>query len=376
MDISSAVVGQELAQVTAQAAPMDMRSVLDRLNACVYTKDLAGRYTFANQSVCQLLGVPLQEILGKDDSVFFDLSVYKQHQDADRQVLKTGQTLEQKDVMVLKRDGQMHIHWSVKSPLYSPQGEIAGLCCVSTELPNPTGDNNVAQSSRVRVFVLSDFQLMLQSLANLIRSRPERYVLQGVSDTLDTDRPPWGECKPDVVLLDLDGDPERSLAWLRHWRAAIDLKALLMTRHETPAIYDQAMLAGARGLIDRRSSPEHLLVALERVCKGEIWLDHASTARLLGGLTDRDQRKAVDPVASQLALLTQREQTILGALLAHGGEPAKVVATRLHISESTLRNHLTSIYEKVGVSNRNGLLSHALRSGLAERLAPQGHPGE
>lgn len=372
MDKSNFVAGNGAAQLVVT----DVHSVLDHLGACVYTKDLAGRYTFANQRVCQFFGVPLQEVLGKDDSVFFDLSIYKQLKAADQQVLRTGQTVEQKEVAVLKRDGQMHVHWSVKSPLYNPQGEITGLCGISTELPNSTGDSNSAQSAKVRVFVLSDFQLVLQSLANLIQSRPERYILQGFSDAFETDSPPWGECKPDVVLLDLDGDPDRSLSWLRHWRSEIDLKALLMTRHETPAIYDQAMLAGARGLIDRRASLEHLLVALERVCKGEIWLDHASTARLLGGLTDRESRKAVDPVASQLALLTQREQTILGALLAHGGEPAKVVATRLHISESTLRNHLTSIYEKVGVSNRNGLLSHALRSGLAARLAPQSHPGE
>jgi DNA-binding NarL/FixJ family response regulator len=49
----------------------------------------------------------------------------------------------------------------------------------------------------------------------------------------------------------------------------------------------------------------------------------------------------------------------------HSGEPGKTIAEKLHISESTLRNHLTSIYDKLGVANRHGLLAYAYQNGFA-----------
>jgi DNA-binding CsgD family transcriptional regulator len=63
-----------------------------------------------------------------------------------------------------------------------------------------------------------------------------------------------------------------------------------------------------------------------------------------------------------------REKKILSIVLNHGAESAKGIAGRLFISESTLGNHLTSIYKKCRVSNRSGLLLYAQKNGLAERL--------
>lgn len=51
-----------------------LMSTLDNVNAYIYTKDLNGKYTFANRMVCDLFGLPLSEIVGKSDGCFFDVS--------------------------------------------------------------------------------------------------------------------------------------------------------------------------------------------------------------------------------------------------------------------------------------------------------------
>ncbi len=220
----------------------------------------------------------------------------------------------------------------------------------------------------VRVFLISDFDLLLGGLSRLIGLDPGRYQLVGTSCRMDTRSEPWAGCSPDVVLLDLDTAPDLLLSWLRRWHESGAPKVLLLSRHDNPALQDQAFLAGARGLLDRHSSPEQLLLALEKVHAGQVWLNRDTTGRLLERLASPKAATLDDPVAAQLDQLTQRERAILSLLLNSGGDPAKVLADRMHISESTLRNHLTSIYDKLGVSNRSGLLTHAMQSGLAARL--------
>lgn len=229
----------------------------------------------------------------------------------------------------------------------------------------------------IRVFVISDFQLLLEALVREIRERSQRYQLLGRSDSVRLSPAPWGDAWPDVVLLDLDMGPDRVLPWLAHWCHEAALKVLLLSRAEDPSLHDRAILAGARGLIGRQATFEQLMLALDKIHDGEVWLDHASTSRLLSGMAGGQFERERDPLARQLAQLTEREKKVLAGVLRHSGDSARGIAARLFISESTLRNHLTSIYDKLGVANRTGLIAQALQSGLAERLLrPWPAPGD
>lgn len=230
------------------------------------------------------------------------------------------------------------------------------------------GGVTVQPAGPLSVFLISDFQLLLESLAQAIQLQPQRYKLLGCASVLTTPAP-WGEQVPDVVLLDLDMDAQRGLLWLKSGSHDGAPRVLLFSRLGQTDLMDQAILEGGRGVIGPEASTDHVLRALDKVGQGEVWLDHATTSRLLHGQVQRVVRDAQDPVKAMLSLLTDKEQCILGKLLHHGGESAKVIASRLFISESTLRNHLTSIYEKIGVRNRNGLMAHAAQIGLTDHLA-------
>lgn len=211
----------------------------------------------------------------------------------------------------------------------------------------------------IQVFLISDHELLRQGVTTLLESQPESFALVGTAKQLDPEKCPWGDAVPDIVLLDLETAPDQILSSLRQWRSRNGPKVLLLSRHDQPELQDKAVMAGARGVISHHSAVGLLLNAIEKVQEGQFWLDHQSIARLISSLSPRGE-----PASQMLASLTPREQRILATVLRHSGESAREIATRLHISESTLRNHLTSLYEKCGVSNRSGLVAHALQNGL------------
>lgn len=229
-------------------------------------------------------------------------------------------------------------------------------------------EENVSPAGPIKVYVISDFPILLEGLHTFSQKESSIRIL-GASSTLPLHEMPWGTPAPDVVLLDLDAAPDTVLPWLRQSVMERDLKVLLFSRREDPALQDQAMQAGARGLVDHRTRLGSLINALEKVHRGEIVLSQGATTRMLRNWV-RTPSPHHDPVLQQLSALTNKEVKILASLLSQAGDPAKVIAQGLHISESTLRNHLTSIYGKMGVHSRHALMSHAMRNGIAQRLSP------
>lgn len=157
--------------------------------------------------------------------------------------------------------------------------------------------------------------------------------------------------------------PDRVLPLINSLRAVSEAKILLLTRLED----DQAIILGASGLIDRNASREQLFSALEKVSRGEVWLDRAATGRIFVEFSRTSGRKSNNSVADKANLLTSREREVV-VLIVSNSASGKVVANKLDISESTLRNHLSSIYEKLGVSNRPGLLAYAFQNRLIKYL--------
>lgn len=110
-----------------------LETILDLVGAYVYTKDLAGRYTYANKMVCELFGCPLEQVIGATDEEFFNLSISNELRSNDRRVLDQGEQIESEETDITLT-GETYIFWTVKLPLYSPDGLIIGMCGVSTDI--------------------------------------------------------------------------------------------------------------------------------------------------------------------------------------------------------------------------------------------------
>ncbi|MBC3764826.1 diguanylate cyclase [Neptunicella marina] len=117
-----------------QSQLLQLHATLDHVGAYVFTKDIQGRYTYANQKVCELFGVPLEQILGKKDDEFFDLEKYNQLAIHDQKVLQQGKKIEGEEVNRVGKSDELMTFWTVKSPLYDQQGNIIGLSGISTDI--------------------------------------------------------------------------------------------------------------------------------------------------------------------------------------------------------------------------------------------------
>lgn len=220
----------------------------------------------------------------------------------------------------------------------------------------------------IRVFLVSDFRLMLKGIETLLAQAPGRFAIAGTAASYEQAVQSVATAQADIVLLDVEVSPDRVLAALNSLRAVSETKVLLLARQADNASLDEAIVGGARGVIDRDADPASLFSALEKVHEGQIWLDRAATGRVFVQLSRLAKGKPSDPVAAKVERLTAREQEIVAAIARNSGEPSKAIARVLHISDSTLRNHLTSIYEKLGVPNRNGLLAYAYKNRLVEGI--------
>jgi DNA-binding NarL/FixJ family response regulator len=199
-------------------------------------------------------------------------------------------------------------------------------------------------------------------LERLVQSAP-RLELLGSAASLEQALPRLSQLADCVLLLDFDdGQPMGALEQLQQQSPAA--KLLLITQCTDAQLLDAAVLrGGARGVVRKHDPVGLLLKAIEKVHEGELWIDRGATGRIFMQLA-RQKAKSRDPEESRIATLTLRERQAIAALSSDAAAPAKVIAGRLCISEHTLRNHLTSIYSKLGLTNRLDLYAYATRHGL------------
>jgi two-component system, NarL family, nitrate/nitrite response regulator NarL len=204
--------------------------------------------------------------------------------------------------------------------------------------------------------------LVCWGLQRLIQAAGAPLVLTGWSATLEDALPQLEREMPDVVVLDFDDnytvqDVERLYTSMR-------TKILVITSHLEDGFPASIVEAGARGVLQKREAPAALLKAIEAVGGGQIFASAQTTQRMFVTAV-RALPPQQDAEPARAATLTWRERQTVAAVTSDAAAPVKVIASRLCVSEHTLRNHLTSIYSKLGVSGRLGLYAYASEHGLA-----------
>jgi len=160
------------------------------------------------------------------------------------------------------------------------------------------------------------------------------------------------QARPDVVLLDLDLGTENGLDAIPQLLKKSAAKILVLTGVRDTGAHEAAIRAGALGVVGKEVAPAQLLQAIERVHRGELSVDRNTTERLLATISRKQSPPARTFEEERIASLTARERDIVLSLMRQPQLLLKEVAESLGISERTLRNHLSSIYEKLGVSGR------------------------
>ena len=204
----------------------------------------------------------------------------------------------------------------------------------------------------IRLFLVDDHPTVLWGLERLIESESPRMVVVGKANAAQPAMRLIPECQPDVVVLDLDLGSDDGIAAIPQLLAISPARILVLTGVRDTAAHESAVRAGAVGVVGKEIAPAELLQAIERVYRGELTVDRRMTERLLASISGARSQARRNVEEQRVASLTSRERAIVLSLMDRPHHPLRNVAGSLGISERTLRNHLTSIYEKLGVSGR------------------------
>jgi two-component system nitrate/nitrite response regulator NarL len=154
---------------------------------------------------------------------------------------------------------------------------------------------------------------------------------------------------PDVILLDVDLDSVSSIDHMEEIsECSPNSKIIVLTAVVDEVSNNLAAERGAMGVVLKSDAAATLIMAIRKVKNGEVWYDRTFTAKVIENMSRRNtaERAAYDV----LARLTPREHQI--AMKIGQGLVNKDIAKELGISEKTVRNCLTTIYEKLEVTNR------------------------
>ena len=208
--------------------------------------------------------------------------------------------------------------------------------------------------STLRIVLVDDHPIVRAGFKQLLELEPDWQVIAEVGSAQELAA--WMlQATCDVLVLDLslpDGD---GLVMLRHLLAQRpDLAIVVLTMHDGALYVQDALAAGARGYVTKRSAPDELVDAIRAIGRGEIYLGsdvrgHGGSATEQGG-------------HDQLPELTAREAQVF-LLLARGHSVARVAAT-IGINAKTAYAHRTNIYTKLKLTSDHELRLLANRRGL------------
>jgi two-component system, NarL family, nitrate/nitrite response regulator NarL len=221
-----------------------------------------------------------------------------------------------------------------------------------------------SEATDIRILIIDDHVIVRAGLRMLIGNQEGMIVVGEAGARVDALAAAAHE-QPDIILLDLDMGNESGLDFLRELLAtAPGARVVILTGVREPEVHRRAVHLGAMGLVFKDKAAEVLIRAIEKVHAGEVWLDRSLTASVLSEMSHAAESKAPDPDAGRIASLTGREREIL--TLVCEGLKNKQIGERLFISEATVRNHLTSILSKLGLSDRFELALYSYRQHLAK----------
>jgi DNA-binding NarL/FixJ family response regulator len=204
----------------------------------------------------------------------------------------------------------------------------------------------------IRLLLVDDHPIVREGLAAVLEDEPD-FTVVGSIGSAEEALASLAELRPDIILLDLEmpglGGVE---AIPRLLAAAPWARIVVFTAYDTEERVLGAIRAGAKGYLLKGAAADEITRAIRAVHQGESHLTPRVAARVVAEVSAPGRGTA----------LTDRERQVLR--LIAGGQPTKQIASSLSITERTVKFHVASIFNKLGVSSRAEAVAQAAQRGL------------
>jgi two-component system, NarL family, response regulator DevR len=216
--------------------------------------------------------------------------------------------------------------------------------------------------SRLRLLLVDDHEVVRLGLKSLLERHADfEVVAEAAGETEAVEKAV--EVRPDIVLMDIRLAGGSGIAACEQIMARLpDTKVIMLTSYAEDEMLFAAIRAGAAGYVLKQVGSTDLIRGIEAAARGEAALDPSLTQRVFMEVRRSIQREE----SAAFSELTPQEMHVL-ALIAEG-KTNREIADALFLSEGTVRNYVSSILSKLGVSNRAEAAAYAIQHHLKDYL--------
>jgi DNA-binding NarL/FixJ family response regulator len=207
----------------------------------------------------------------------------------------------------------------------------------------------------LKILLVDDHEVVRLGLKSLLSNYPS---LEVVAEAADADQAIRlaAEYKPDVVVMDIRLPGKSGIDATREITSKQpDTKVIMLTTFADDELLFDAISAGASGYVLKQIDSSELITALERIGRGESLLDPAVTQQVFKRMRESSRKAEKEAFGD----LTEQELKVL-ALVAQG-KRNKMIAEEVFLSEKTVRNYVSSILSKLGLSTRTEAAAYAVK---------------
>ncbi|BAF59625.1 response regulator [Pelotomaculum thermopropionicum SI] len=214
---------------------------------------------------------------------------------------------------------------------------------------------------KIRVLIADDHALVREGLCKIL-SMEKSIEVVGEAENGEQAIKLALKIIPDIILMDINMPKTKGIEATRIIKSRLpEVGIIALTIHDQEEYLFELIKAGISGYVLKDISPDLLIQTILGVTRGESFIPPSMTAKVFAEFT---RLSTISSRYSHPLGLTRREVDVLR--LVAQGDSNRSIAQKLFISEKTVKNHLTSIFQKLGVDDRTQAALHAVKNKIIE----------